>query len=170
MEIILLSFIAVFGQALPPSKAAVFGKRMLDILPQIRYNKSSTMIVTEGGTIHMPTMTVIVLGVLGMLCLVGAVLVMRYAFTYDKPRKQPAAPEPLPGGGGWYTMRVAFSGKDGEQEALEAALNAVPNIRAQADAASGEVRIRYEGYPALDLLDRLRNAAEEAGFTVTEIE
>ena len=118
----------------------------------------------------MPMVATIALIVLGVLCLVGAVLVMCYAFTYDKPEKHTAVPEPLPGGGGWYTMRVGGLAGTEDQKALESALQAVPGIRAEADAASGEVRIRYEGYPALDLLDRLRSAAEEAGVTVTEIE
>ena len=114
------------------------------------------------------SVSLVILIVLGAVCLLGAFLVMRYAFTYGRPK--PQAPDPLPGGGGWYTMQVEGVETDADRERLEAALQRVPAIRAQADTQTGTVRIRYEGFPGMTLLDDLRQAAEEAGFTVTSIE
>ena len=111
---------------------------------------------------------VVILVILGVVCLLGAFLVMRYAFTYGRPK--PKAPEPLPGGGGWYAMQVEGLETDADRAKLEAALQRVPAIHAQADAQTGTVRIRYEGFPGMTLLDDLRKAAEDAGFSVTSIE
>lgn len=120
----------------------------------------------------MPLSATVALCVLGVLCLAGAVLVMRYAFTFAKP-KSPALPAaPLPGseGGGVYTMTVGGLQEPDGKARLEAALNTVPHTHSEANPDTGQVRIRYEGFPALDLLDSLRKAAEDAGFTVESIE
>lgn len=119
----------------------------------------------------MPLSTMILIG-LGVVCLVGAALVMRYAFTYDKPRKHTEPPAPLPGseGGGTYLLRTADLHTDADRQRLESALNALSGIHAAADRETGTVTIRYEGFPGLDLLDTLRKTAEDAGFSVTGIE
>lgn len=106
--------------------------------------------------------------VLGVFCLLGAVLVMRYAITFARPK--PPAPEPLPGGGGWYLMQVEGLATDADKAKLESALQAAAAIRAEANPATGQVRIRYEGYPGLTMLDSLQAAAENAGFRVISIE
>ncbi len=77
--------------------------------------------------------------------------------------------EPLPGGGGSYTMRVGSMTQDCDKAAVEAVLNAFPGIRAAADPETGTVLVRYAGYPDLTLLDRLQEAVEGAGYPVEEI-
>lgn len=77
--------------------------------------------------------------------------------------------EPLPGGGGSYTMYVSGMTQEADKAAVEAALNAFDGIRAAADPETGTVHIKYADYPELSLLDRLQEAVEGAGFTVTEI-
>lgn len=120
----------------------------------------------------MPLSAVIALCVLGGICILGAVLVMRYAFTFAKPKQPQPDPQPLPGseGGGTYIMTVEGLQNDEDAAKLESALNKVAHTHAQADPAAGTVHIRYEGFPALDLLDSLRAEAERAGFRVTSIE
>ena len=119
---------------------------------------------------------VIILCILGGFCIIGAVFVMGYAFTFGLPKKSPLPPapqaQPLPGseGGGTYTMTVEGLDNPFDKVRLEAVLNAVPHTHSEADPETGTVRIRYEGFPALDLLDSLRKAAEEAGFPVKTIE
>lgn len=119
----------------------------------------------------MPMGAVIALCVLGAVCLLGAILVMRYAFTFARPKPSPMPAQPLPGsdGGGVYTMTVAGMQNADDKARLETALNAVPHTHSEADPETGEVHIRYEGFPALDLLDSLRSAAEDAGFSVKTI-
>ena len=115
----------------------------------------------------------VILIVLGVICLIGAGLVMWYAFTYDKPRKHAESPAPpLPGseGGGTYLMHTADLHTADDKNRLESALNALPGIHAAADPAAGAVTSRYEGFPAIDLLDTLRKTAEDAGFSVTSME
>lgn len=120
----------------------------------------------------MPVSAIIALCVLGVLCILGAVLVMRYAFTFARPKQPPLPPQPLPGsdGGGMYTMTVDGMQNDDDKAKLEAALNQVPHTHSEADPETGTVHIRYEGFPALDLLDSLRKKAEDAGFTVKTME
>ena len=78
----------------------------------------------------------------------------------DKPYKQ----------GGTYIMTVEGLQTADDKARLEASLNEVPHTHSNADPETGTVRIRYEGFPALDLLDSLRSKAEGAGFTVKSIE
>lgn len=120
----------------------------------------------------MPLPATIILCVLGALCILGAVLVMRYAFTFAKPKAPAELPaQPLPGsdGGGSYTMTVEGLETPFDKARLESVLNAVPHTQSEADPETGTVTVRYEGFPALDLLDTLRKAAEDAGFHVTDI-
>ena len=114
----------------------------------------------------------IALCILGAICLTGAVLVMCYAFNFAKPRQPQRPVQPLPGseGGGVYIMAVGGLQTASDRAKLESALNAVPHTHSTADPETGKVTIRYEGFPALDLLDLLRKAAEDAGFTVKSIE
>ncbi len=82
----------------------------------------------------------------------------------------PKAQEPLPGGGGSYTMQIEGMNCDHCKASVEAALNAFEGIRAEADWKTGTARIVYAGYPDLALLERLRKAVEDAGFTVKKIQ
>ncbi|MBR7039069.1 MAG: hypothetical protein IKI21_07450 [Oscillospiraceae bacterium] len=114
----------------------------------------------------------LILMIFAGICLLAAVGIMAYAFTYDKPKKPrplPPEPEPLPGGGGTYVLHT--SGLDATTAArVVTALIALPGIAAKADTSTGDITVRYQGIPALSLLDDLRAAAEGAGVTVTEIE
>ena len=111
--------------------------------------------------------TMILLCVLGGVCLIGAVLVMCYAFNFGKAKRSRA----LPGseGGGSYLMTVEGLQTDADARKLAAALQAVPRTHAEVDVKTNTVRIGYEGFPALDLLDSLRENAEKAGFRVVDI-
>ena len=115
------------------------------------------------------SVTMIILAVLGAVCLLGAALVMRYAFTYDKPKPSHEPPAPLPGreGGGIYTMHLREVPED--REKLLSALQSVPRIHASM-TDDRTVSIRYEGFPSIDLLDTLRTAAESAGAAVESVE
>ncbi len=77
--------------------------------------------------------------------------------------------EPIPGGGGSYTMYVTGMEREADKNAIEAALNAFQGIHAAADPETGTVLVRYAGYPDLTLLDRLQEAVERAGYPVKEI-
>ena len=114
----------------------------------------------------------LILMIFAGICLLAAVGIMAYAFTYDKPKKPrplPPEPEPLPGGGGTYILHTA--GLDAATAARTVtALIALPGIAAKADTATGDITVRYQGIPALSLLDDIRAAAEGAGATITEIE
>ncbi len=84
-------------------------------------------------------------------------------------RKKRRITEPIPGGGGSYTMYLEGMNCEHCKANVEAALGAFPGIRAEADLKTETVRIAYSGYPQLELLDQLRAAVEEAGFKVKEI-
>ncbi len=81
-----------------------------------------------------------------------------------------SAAEPLPGGGGSYTMRISGMNCEHCRANAEAALNAFDGVQAQVDLKTETAHIKYTGYPDLELLDRLRKAVEDAGFSVTEIQ
>ncbi len=84
-------------------------------------------------------------------------------------RKRRRVTEPIPGGGGSYTMYLEGMNCEHCKANVESALAAFPGIQARADWKTGTVRITYSGYPQLELLDQLRAAVESAGFTVKEI-
>lgn len=87
----------------------------------------------------------------------------------DKPRSAPAEPEPLPGGGGAYTMHISGMNCEHCRSSAEAALNAFEGVQARVDLKTETAYIKYSGYPDLAFLDSLREAVENAGFTVTDI-
>ncbi len=117
-------------------------------------------------------MTPLLIVALLAFCAVIALVVAIVAISAMKKR-QPAAPtsaaEPLPGGGGSYTMHISGMNCEHCRANAEAALNSCEGVKAVVDLKTETAHIRYDGYPDLALLDRLRKAVEDAGFTVTEI-
>lgn len=105
-------------------------------------------------------------------CAIVALIVVITSICVMKRRTsaKPVSPaEPLPGGGGSYTMHISGMNCEHCRANAEAALNAFEGVRATVDLKTETAHIRYDGYPDLALLDRLRKAVEDAGFTVTEI-
>lgn len=112
----------------------------------------------------------ILLAVAAALCITGGIFLVRYLLAHRKPPAEPPVSEPLPGGGGWYTFYVEGLCGTADKLMLESTLQKISDVRAEVHPDTGEVRIRYEGYPTLDFLDVLKQAVENAGFTVKEIE
>lgn len=116
-------------------------------------------------------MRMTILLILGIICLIGAVILVILAFL---PRKKTSTPlpetksEPLPGGS--YVLAVEGMHCAHCQETVEDALNAFEGVTAKADCETGTVQIHYDGCPDLGLLDALKQAVEEAGYSVKEIE
>lgn len=106
-----------------------------------------------------------------IISVVGALIAAAAAIVTALRRraKKTVPEEPIPGGGGRYTMYIDGMNCEHCKANVEAALNAFPGIRASADLRDGSVTVRYSGYPDLALLDNLRRAVEDAGFTVKEI-
>ncbi len=109
--------------------------------------------------------TWLMIAVIAVLLAVIAVMIL--LVSRKKTRTAPAAP--IPGGGGRYTMYVEGMNCEHCKASAEAALNAIPGIQAEADLRDGTISVRYSDYPALSLLDELRRAVEDAGFSVKEI-
>ncbi len=88
-------------------------------------------------------------------------------------RKKPSAQNPklppIPQGEGMYTMQIGGMNCEHCRATAEAALNAIPDVQAKVDLKTNTAAIRYTGCQNLDLLDQLRHAVEEAGFTVDNI-
>lgn len=78
--------------------------------------------------------------------------------------------KPLPGGGGIYVMKLEGMSCEHCKASVEAALNAIGGVEAYACLKTGTVQVKYAGVPDLSLLDTLKKAAEDAGFTVTDIQ
>ena len=116
----------------------------------------------------MSMLILIACGTVLLLCIIAgtAFLLSRANSTEELTSHEP---EPLPGGGGSYTMHISGMNCEHCRASAEAALNAFEGVTAQVDLKTETARIRYDGYPDLSLLDRLREAVEQAGFTVTEI-
>ena len=114
-------------------------------------------------------MMLIVLIVVGIVLVLALVLGIAYAVSRSHESAPDTTPEPLPGGGGSYTMHISGMNCEHCRANAEAALNAFAGVTAQVDLKTETAHIRYDGYPDLTLLDRLREAVEQAGFTVTEI-
>ena len=113
-------------------------------------------------------MRMVILLIFGALCLAGILAVARYALTYDKPKKEKPLPEPppLPGGGGVYTLVIEGMETPEDEAAVGHALAPLcVQVTVQAGTAEG----KYQGIPAIDFLDSLRNAVQAAGYGVTEI-
>lgn len=114
-------------------------------------------------------MSFIVLIAAGTLLLLCIIAVIAFSLSRQNSTSAEASPEPLPGGGGSYVMHISGMNCEHCRASAEAALNAFEGVTAQVDLKTETARIRYDGYPDLSLLDRLREAVEQAGFTVTEI-
>lgn len=111
--------------------------------------------------------------VFGILCFIGAAVLTVMAFLPAKA----SAGEPefektdkLPGGGGCYVLEVEGMDTLAQKAAVEAALQSFGTLTAQADIQEGTVAVYYQGYPDLELLDAVREAVEQTGCTVKEIE
>lgn len=104
-----------------------------------------------------------------ILLVAGICVGMYFAGGGSAHTPQTPAP-PIPGGGGVYMMMVEGMNCDHCKANVEAALNAFEGIKASADWKTGVVRITYTGLPDLGLLDRLKAAVEQAGFTVVTIQ
>ncbi len=117
-------------------------------------------------------MKMTILLILGILCIIAAVVLVVLAFLPKKAKhgSMTEETEPLPGGGGSYMLAVEGMHCSHCKEAVENALNAFDGVTAEADYETGIVTIRYDGYPALELLDALKKAVEEVGYSVKEIE
>lgn len=116
-------------------------------------------------------MKMTILLILGILCILGAVVLVVLAFLPKKGKSAGTAgnTETLPGGGGSYVLAVEGMHCAHCKETVEAALNAFEGVAAEADCETGIVKIQYNGYPDLELLDALKKAVEEAGYSVKEI-
>ncbi len=110
----------------------------------------------------------VMIAVLAVLIVAAAVFLV---LIWKKSPKKKNAPDsgPLPGGGGSYIMQLDGVNCEHCRANAEAALNAFEGICATVDLKSQRAKIVYTGYPDLELLDRLREAVEKAGFTVKEI-
>lgn len=117
-------------------------------------------------------MKMTILLILSILCVLGAAVLVVLAFLpkKSKPVSMAKDTEPLPGGGGTYILVVEGMHCAHCKETVEEILNAFDGITAKADCDTGIVKIRYDGYPELELLDALKKAVEEAGYSVKEIE
>jgi copper chaperone CopZ len=115
----------------------------------------------------------ILIGIFAFVAVVALISCIAAVLMMKKGKQQPSTPtaptEPLPGGGGSYTMYISGMNCEHCRANAEAALNAFEGVTAQVDLKTETAHIRYDGYPDLNLLDRLREAVEDAGFTVTEI-
>lgn len=114
---------------------------------------------------------VLVVAILAFCAVIALVVVIVTVSTAKRKKAAPSAPaaEPLPGGGGSYTMHISGMNCEHCRANAEAALNAFEGVTATVDLKSETANIRYEGYPDLTLLEKLSKAVEDAGFTVTEI-
>lgn len=111
-----------------------------------------------------------ILAFCAVVALVVCIIVLRTMQKRKTQQTMPAEPsQPLPGGGGSYTMHISGMNCEHCRANAEAALNAFEGVTAQVDLKTETAHIRYAGYPDLTLLDRLRKAVEDAGFEVTEI-
>lgn len=115
---------------------------------------------------------VVILAFCAVISLVAVIVnVIVYAGQKKKNQVQTqSAPEPLPGGGGSYTMHISGMNCEHCRANAEAALNAFDGVQAQVDLKTETAHIKYTGYPDLELLDRLRKAVEDAGFSVKDIQ
>ncbi|MBQ9695434.1 MAG: hypothetical protein IJV58_03300 [Oscillospiraceae bacterium] len=114
-------------------------------------------------------MRMVILLIFGALCLAGILTVARYALTYDKPKKEkplPEPPPPLPGGGGVYTLVIEGMETPEDEAAVG---HALAPLCMQVTVQAGTAEVKYQGIPAIDFLDSLRNAVQAAGYAVTEI-
>lgn len=103
--------------------------------------------------------------VVALIVVITSICVMK-----RKTSAKPVSPaEPLPGGGGSYTMHISGMNCEHCRANAQAALNAFEGVTATVDLKTETANIRYEGYPDLTLLEKLSKAVEDAGFTVTEI-
>lgn len=111
--------------------------------------------------------------VAGILCFIGAAVLVIMAFLPERTSGENPGSEQkdkLPGGGGCYVLEVEGMDTLAQQTAVEAALSGFDTLTAKADMQEGTVTVRYRGYPDLELLDAVRDAVEETGCTVKEIE
>lgn len=121
---------------------------------------------TTNGT---PTLLLLITAAAVILVLITVIAVLLIARSSKGKKSQPRPTQPLPGGGGSYVMHISGMNCEHCKANAEAALNAFEGVTAQVDLKTETAYIKYSGYPDLTLLDRLREAVEEAGFTVTEI-
>ncbi len=110
-------------------------------------------------------LTYIIAAAAGIVFLIVLILLILWI----RHRKRNAPAEPLPGGGGSYTMYISGMNCEHCKANVEGVLNQFPGVKAAVDLKSESAKIVYSGYPDLEFLDQLRSAVEDAGFTVKEI-
>ena len=116
-------------------------------------------------------LTEVISKIVQILCFIGAAALVVMAFLPQRGAVTETGEEDkLPGGGGCYVLEVEGMDSLSRQAAVEAALSEFETLTATTDIQEGTVTVRYQGYPDLELLDAVKDAVEETGCTVREIE
>ncbi len=113
---------------------------------------------------------VVILVICAVAALIAVIVIVRAGQKKRNQAQTPSDPEPLPGGGGSYTMHISGMNCEHCRANAETALNAFEGVQAQVDLKTETAHIKYTGYPDLELLDRLQKAVEDAGFSVRDIQ
>ncbi len=121
-------------------------------------------------TLNVRFLMVAILAFCAIIALIAVIVIVCAGQKKKKQAQTLSVTEPLPGGGGSYTMHISGMNCEHCRANAEAALNAFDGVQARVDLKTETAHIKYTGYPDLELLDRLQKAVEDAGFSVKDIQ